>query len=65
MEQIRSQFGEAAWQSFYRMVFLGDTAAEIGRDLGMAEKAVRQAKYRVAKKLQQTLGGIKGVETEK
>ncbi len=44
---IRNDFEEKTWQAFWRLTIDGHTAAEIGRDLGMHEKAVRQAKYRV------------------
>lgn len=44
---VRNDFEETTWQCFWRLTIDGHSAAEVGRDLGMHEKAVRQAKYRV------------------
>lgn len=55
---IREDFEESSWQAFWRMTALGDPAAEIAADLGMSAKAVRQAKFRVLKRLRQELAEL-------
>jgi len=55
MEILHSEFEESTWQSFWRMAVWGQTAAEIAQDLGMSKRAVRQAKYRVLRRLKEEL----------
>jgi RNA polymerase sigma-70 factor (ECF subfamily) len=56
IEMIRSDFADHTWQAFWRLAISGHAAAEIGHDLQMNERAVRQAKYRVLCRLRQILG---------
>lgn len=53
---IQSDFADHTWQAFWRLAIAGHAAADIGHDLQMSEKAVRQAKYRVLCRLRQILG---------
>lgn len=55
LDAVRQDFGDRTWQAFYRLTVQGQTAAEIGADLGMTAKAVRQAKYRVLLRLRSEL----------
>ncbi len=55
MEAIRGEFEDSTWESFWRMTVGGHTAAEIAGDLGLSKSAVRQAKYRVLRRLRQEL----------
>lgn len=57
-ELLRSEFEDRTWQAFWRMTVEGHTAAEIAEDLGMTKKAVRQAKYRVVRRLRLELDGL-------
>jgi RNA polymerase sigma-70 factor (ECF subfamily) len=52
---VRSDFQPQTWQAFWRLVVEGESATEIGADLGMSAAAVRQAKYRVLCRLQDEL----------
>jgi len=58
LELLREEFEERTWQAFWRMAVLGQTAAEIARDLGMTKHTVRQAKYRVMRRLKLELEGL-------
>jgi RNA polymerase sigma-70 factor (ECF subfamily) len=55
---IRGDFDERTWEAFQRMALDGHSAAEAAAALGMNEKAVRQAKYRVLKRLREELTGL-------
>lgn len=56
LEILQSETANETWQAFNRMSMQGHSAKEIGRDLGMTTKAVRQAKFRVTRKLRELLG---------
>jgi RNA polymerase sigma-70 factor, ECF subfamily len=56
LDRIQGEFEKKTWQAFRRMLFGGETAAEIAQDLGMTPKGVRQAKYRVLKRLREVAG---------
>ena len=66
LELIRMEFEESTWTAFVRMVFEKRTAAEIAVELGWASpdgsdsekgaKRVRQAKFRVMKRLRDEFG---------
>lgn len=58
LELIRGEFEQRTWQAFWQMAVDGRSAAEIGAELGMASRAVRQAKYRVLRRLRQELEGL-------
>jgi len=58
LSQLRREFSEAATTAFWRMAVEGHSAAEIAHDLGMNEKAVRQAKCRVLARLRDELKGL-------
>lgn len=55
LEILRPDFEESTWTAFWRLAVDGHSAKEIGDDLGMTAKAVRQAKYRVLLKLRDLL----------
>lgn len=68
LEMIRVEFEESTWNAFTRMVFDKRTAAETAVELGWANendadlnrgaKRVRQAKFRVMKRLRDEFGDI-------
>ena len=55
LELIESEFEKRTWQAFWRATVEGQSAAEIAGDLGMTKNAVRQAKFRVLRKLRDDL----------
>jgi RNA polymerase sigma-70 factor (ECF subfamily) len=48
---VQSQFEERTWIAFWRSAVDGHETQAIADDLGMTRKAVRQAKYRVLRRL--------------
>jgi RNA polymerase sigma-70 factor (ECF subfamily) len=58
IELIRVEFEERTWRAFWLTAVEGRTAAEVGVELGMAKGAVRQAKYRVLRRLREELEGL-------
>ena len=57
LQLIQVEFEETTWQAFWRSTVEGQSAPEIGADLGMTAPAVRQAKYRVLRRLRRELNG--------
>src|SRR5262249_57208953 len=53
---VQADFAPATWQAFTRYFLDGLSAAQVGRELGMSENAVMQAKFRVLKRLRQEAG---------
>ena len=47
----------ASWEAFWRMTVQGHGSAEVAKDLGLTPSAVRQAKYRLLRRLRQELDG--------
>jgi RNA polymerase sigma-70 factor (ECF subfamily) len=55
LELVRRETQERTWKAFWQVTAMERTAAEVGLELGMSEKAVRQAKYRVLCRLREIL----------
>ena len=55
LELIRDEFQQRTWQAFWQLTVSGQSASDIASELGMNEKAVRQAKYRVLCRLREML----------
>jgi RNA polymerase sigma-70 factor (ECF subfamily) len=55
LKLIEDDFGANTWQAFWRATIDGHSAAEIAADLGMSPEAVRQAKFRVLRRLRTEL----------
>ena len=55
LEAIRHEFEDSSWQAFWRMLVQGHSSAEIAEDLGLSKAAIRQAKYRILKRLRREL----------
>ena len=51
MELVRTEFEDKTWRAFWRATIDGQQAADIAEELQMTPKAVRQAKYRVLRRL--------------
>ena len=58
LERIRAQFEPRTWQAFWRMAVDGRSSAEVAAELGMTKHSVRQAKFRVARRLREELGEL-------
>ncbi len=61
LEWIKPEFAERTWLAFWRMTVDGQTAADVGQELGLAANAVHQAKFRVLSRLRAEMAGL--VET--
>lgn len=55
---VRAEFEERTWQLFSRSVMDGQATAQVALEFGVTPGAVRQARYRVLKRLRDTLGEI-------
>lgn len=58
LEQIRYDFDEHNWQAFYRTAIGEEAAIDVAADLGLSPGAVRQAKYRVLRRLRREMEGL-------
>ena len=55
VELIRVEFEEPTWRAFWRTTVDGSKALDVAAELGLSPGAVRQAKYRVLRRLRQEL----------
>jgi RNA polymerase sigma-70 factor (ECF subfamily) len=55
LDLLRNEFEPRTWQAFWRATVDSQQAADIARDLNMTPRAVRQAKYRVLRRLRTEL----------
>lgn len=55
--QVRPEFQDPTWQAFWRTVVEGERTADVAQELGMTTQAVRQARYRVLRRLRDELEG--------
>ncbi|MEK6239748.1 MAG: sigma-70 family RNA polymerase sigma factor [Planctomycetales bacterium] len=55
LELIRPDFEQRTWQAFWGMAVEDRAAADLAEELGMKERSVRQAKYRVLQRLRADL----------
>jgi len=51
LDSVRTGFDDRTWQCFWLVVMDGQAAVDVAEKLGMNPAAVRQAKYRVTKRL--------------
>ena len=58
LDVIRAEFADNTFQAFWRSAVKGHTSAEIAEDLDMTKSAVRQAKYRILRRLRQEMGDL-------
>ena len=58
LDLIRAEFEPHTWQAFWQLAVEDRSVDEIARELGMQKPAVRQAKYRVLRRLRQELDGL-------
>lgn len=57
LELVRGDFSKSTWAAFSQISFEGRSISEVAANLGMAENAVRQAKFRVLRRLREELDG--------
>jgi len=55
LDSARKEFDDRTWQCFWMVAMEGHSAVEVAERLGMNPAAVRQAKYRVTKRLRRDL----------
>ena len=55
LDLVRTEFDDRTWQCFWLVAMEGNTAVEVAERFGMNAAAVRQAKYRVTKRLRRDL----------
>ncbi len=58
VELIRAEFDERTWQAFWLTAIESHSGSEAAQLLGMTPGAVRQAKYKVVRRLRQQLGDV-------
>ena len=55
MDMIKSEFSPQNWAAFERVALQGEGAADVARELGLGPQAVRQANYRIRRRLRTVL----------
>ena len=55
---IRDEFESQTWTAFWRVTVEGHSTTDIADDLQMTKPAIRQAKYRVLRRLRQEVGNV-------
>lgn len=58
LELVRSDFNESTWTAFSRVILQDHSIQDVAADLGLTENAVRQAKFRVLRRLREELAGM-------
>jgi RNA polymerase sigma-70 factor (ECF subfamily) len=56
MELLKTDFEPLTWQMFHRTVINGEPTTQVAEELGVSTKVIRQARYRVLKRLREELG---------
>jgi RNA polymerase sigma-70 factor (ECF subfamily) len=60
LEQIRDHFEPQTWQAFWRTAVEGVAPLDLATEIGMTPAAIRQAKFRVLRRLKQEMGELLG-----
>jgi RNA polymerase sigma-70 factor (ECF subfamily) len=58
LDLIRPEFEDRTWEAFWRTTTGGHSTPGVGADLGLTPGAVRQAKYRILKRLRAQLDDL-------
>lgn len=58
LDLIRGDFSEQTWTAFVRTSLQGESCQGVAAELGMTANAVRQARFRVLRRLRQELNGL-------
>jgi len=55
LDLIRPQFSDHNWQAFMRVAVHGEAAVDVAKTIGVSAQAVRQANYRIRRRLRDVL----------
>jgi RNA polymerase sigma-70 factor (ECF subfamily) len=55
---VRTEFEDATWMAFWRVVVDGQSPALVAQELGVSAAAIRQAKSRILRRLKQEVGEL-------
>lgn len=58
LDLVRADFNDSTWTAFSRVTLQGHSIQEVAADLGLSENAVRQAKFRVLRRLREELDDV-------
>jgi RNA polymerase sigma-70 factor, ECF subfamily len=58
LELIRNEFEDRTWQAFWRLVVEDRSSDDVCREFGLTPGALRQAKYKVLRRLRAELGDV-------
>ncbi len=58
VDLVRGDFNETTWQAFVRVALQGHSIPDVAAELGLTDNAVRQAKFRVLRRLREELDGV-------
>ncbi len=58
LAQIRPEYEPHNWEAFYRTAVLQQPAVQVAAELGLTSTAVRQAKFRILRRLRRELDGL-------
>ena len=58
LDLIRSEFEDRTWQAFWLLVVEGRSSDDVCREFRMTPGALRQAKYKVLRRLRTELGDV-------
>ena len=58
LQLVQGDFEETTWKAFWATTVEGDSAAEVADRLGMLTNAVRQAKFRVIRRIREEFGDL-------
>jgi RNA polymerase sigma-70 factor, ECF subfamily len=57
LELVRGDFQPATWDAFSRVTLQGESIQDVATSLGLTDNAIRQAKFRVLRRLREELDG--------
>ncbi len=58
LELVKADFHETTWQAFAQITLQERSIQDVASELGLTENAVRQAKFRVLRRLREELDGV-------
>lgn len=58
LEMVKSDFEASTWQAFWHSTVDGESTAEISQRLNMKPNAIRQARFRVMRRLREEFGDL-------
>ena len=58
MELVRPEFDERNWKAFWQVAVEGRTAVEVALEFNVSPQTVRQANYRIRRRLRRVLQGL-------